>query len=156
MRITSDPRLIHSFLSTTPSSESFCVSIPDCRSFSSPCPPPHDCPSLCDTRAGPQRWRLRWPLSVTALEKWEGSVKAEAAMRQSHSDAVYKFMSLSSHCFSLGHFDDDTHTNSYTHTLSLFLSGHVGTASQKMGHPVPRALSLLSNLTENFSPSLFR
>lgn len=35
MRITSDPRLIHSFLSTMPSSESFCVSIPDCRSFSS-------------------------------------------------------------------------------------------------------------------------
>lgn len=92
-----------------------------------------------------------WPLSATALEKGEGSVKAEAVMRQSHGDAVYKFMSLSSHCFSLGHFDDDTHKHKLTHTLSLLLSGHVGTASQKTGHPVPHALTPLSNLTEYFS-----
>lgn len=151
MRITSDPRLIHSFLSTTPSSESFCVSIPDCRSFSSYFFPHYYCPSLRYASAGPRRWRLWWPLSVTALEKGEGSVKAEAVMRQSHGDAVYKFMSLSSHCFSPGHFDDDTHKHKLTHTLSLFLSGHVGTASQKTGHPVPHALTLLSNLTEYFS-----
>lgn len=138
MRITSDPRLIHSFLSTTPSSESFCVSIPDCRSFSSYFFPHYYCPSLRYTSAGPQRWRLWWPLSVTALEKGEGSVKAEAVMRQSHGDAVYKFMSLSSHCFSLGHFDDDTHKHKLTHTHTQSVSQWTCRNSKsKDGSPCP-------------------
>lgn len=128
MRITSDPRLIHSFPSTLPSMLLLC--------FNPGSPFLFSILSLSRslTLSDLQRWSVR---SVVQRNKVRNT-RATTAAKQSQNNVVYKFLSLRIP----NHSVCDTHTQ--THTLN----GHVGTARLKMGNPValsPSAHPVLSS-----------